>query len=273
MSHINEHTIAEWVEDAYLPLSRLGLRPLSRLENLQYHDTDDCQAYTGKVGDVAVIVYRGTDSNMDAIADAQFRMVPCSAQIADNWSWKPEGRVHRGFLRYFELTVKAICDDLQKLGCGRVVVCGHSLGGALATMMGCMLGDLGYDVTLVTFGSPRVGDATFIQRTETTVANIVRFVNYVDAVPRMPPALLGYRHTRGLAFFARNRNMFQHLPVSVRILDVVGGIAAACWSGLGIRWQKTIADHGMREYRRLTREYVFSRSINQLQPLVNLPTQ
>ena len=80
-----------------------------------------------------------------------------------------------------------------------VFVTGHSLGGALATLFACELGRsarLGrrnVTVTMVNFGSPRVGDGAFCDEYNAFVPDSVRVVNRGDLVPTLP-ALLGYRH-------------------------------------------------------------------------------
>jgi hypothetical protein len=80
-----------------------------------------------------------------------------------------------------------------------VFVTGHSLGGALATLFACELGrsaKMGrrnVTVTMVNFGSPRVGDGAFCDEYNAFVPDSVRVVNRGDLVPTLP-ALLGYRH-------------------------------------------------------------------------------
>ena len=82
-----------------------------------------------------------------------------------------------------------------------VFVTGHSLGGALATLFACELGQSAsgpgpardVTVTMYNFGSPRVGDGTFCDAYNALVPDSVRVVNRGDLVPTLP-ALLGYRH-------------------------------------------------------------------------------
>ncbi|TLS26012.1 hypothetical protein PpBr36_07491 [Pyricularia pennisetigena] len=76
-----------------------------------------------------------------------------------------------------------------------VVVTGHSLGGAIATIAGVYLRQLGYPVQVYTFGSPRVGNQEFVQWVATQAGNVeYRLTHIDDPVPRLPPIFLGYRH-------------------------------------------------------------------------------
>jgi len=78
-------------------------------------------------------------------------------------------------------------------------VTGHSLGGALCTLLAADLGasvksgSRNFTVTAINFGSPRVGNRAFVAMYNDLVPDSVRVVNGDDLVPTLP-ALLGYRH-------------------------------------------------------------------------------
>jgi hypothetical protein len=85
-----------------------------------------------------------------------------------------------------------------------VWITGHSLGGALATLMSARLLraiDEGLRVRLaglVTFGSPRVGDrhfaAAFRHARQRHGVRAIRVRHQNDAVTEVPPVVLGYHH-------------------------------------------------------------------------------
>jgi len=92
------------------------------------------------------------------------------------------GRVHLGFYGAWKALRQAVLDAGVAVGApaenGKVIT-GHSLGAAIATL--CWA-DLGGD--LVTFASPRVGDAAFA--TALWNGQTVRIINAPDIVPCVP---------------------------------------------------------------------------------------
>jgi len=170
-----------------------------------------------------VIAFRGTETSKlrDIITDA--RLAPRSftpERVASSRGGRDEVAVHDGFLEAFDSVrprVFSAVDDA--IGAGpraealgwrsatrdaasgwRIWVTGHSLGGALATLCALELAASveagkrrGLDVCMVNFGSPRVGNAAFVELYNSLVPHSCRLVNGTDAVPTVP-ALLGYRH-------------------------------------------------------------------------------
>ena len=96
--------------------------------------------------------------------------------------------------------------DLQR---ARVVVTGHSLGGAIATVT---TPDLAHylqnitehskyravKVTLVALGAPRAGNVRFARNVAQAVdGRAFRVVNHMDIVTAGPPAFLDFAHVPG----------------------------------------------------------------------------
>ena len=77
----------------------------------------------------------------------------------------------------------------------RVLVTGHSLGGALATLAAVEIKerDLAVNVTAYTFGAPRVGNKHFTAYSNALVPNAFAIINKEDPVPRIPK--FGYKRT------------------------------------------------------------------------------
>jgi len=95
---------------------------------------------------------------------------------------KDESRkVHRGFYQE-ALLAKAY---LQKNLAFRekIVVTGHSLGAAIALLFASILHENGYDVTLLTFGSPPVGNQAFVSSMQRLMHK--RYNHILDVIPKM----------------------------------------------------------------------------------------
>lgn len=91
----------------------------------------------------------------------------------------------------------SILDDKDLQYAPTVYVAGHSLGGALATLASI---DLKMnlklpDVRLISFGSPRVGNAVFAEWFQKSIGPHWRFTHNQDIVPSLPPVYMGFRHS------------------------------------------------------------------------------
>lgn len=150
----------------------------------------DAQAFgTRNARGTAFLAFRGTqpDSFLDLLANLRFGFV----------EWPGGGRVHKGFYAAYESISGAIDAWLTNSPANSLVVTGHSLGAALATLLAAARP--GAD--LVTFGSPRVGDAPFAAAF--TGRPVRRYVDCTDRVTTVPPELIGYRHLAGEAYIDR----------------------------------------------------------------------
>ena len=75
-----------------------------------------------------------------------------------------------------------------------VLVNGHSLGGALATMSAIRLQIAGVDVKLITVGGYRIGDPDFVDFFNQRIPDAYRVVNNKDLAVHGPMRFLGYKH-------------------------------------------------------------------------------
>lgn len=131
----------------------------------------------------AVLAVRGTQSDklMDLLQDARALMVPL--QPADGMG---QGKVHDGFLAGARSVGYDMLAWLRSLPLppARLLVCGHSLGAAIATLLALPLGA----DQLVTIGSPRVGNQAFADGLRAKAGlTIDRLVDSADIVTMVPP--------------------------------------------------------------------------------------
>lgn len=159
------------------------------------------QAFVCALHDDAVISFRGTQPRelQDLLADANiaWRGFP-------NGDMPPArrlGMVHAGFSAALECVYDEVEKHALKLHEGGAIIwiTGHSLGGALATLMFARLvtahAKLASQVRLVTFASPRVGDGEFLKAFEKVpLKDLVHHITLErDPVPLVPPFSMGYR--------------------------------------------------------------------------------
>lgn len=90
----------------------------------------------------------------------------------------------------------------------RVLITGHSLGGALATLAARDVAELrpDADVRLYTFGSPRVGNRAFAAEVARLVPHTYAVINVRDPVPRVPKGL-SYKRSGDRVIFLSNGDM------------------------------------------------------------------
>jgi predicted lipase len=124
----------------------------------------------------------------------------------------PSAKVHPGFLLVFmshqSLLVPAV-KLIQANPTYDIVVTGHSLGGASATMFAMQLyAEFNISKTkLITFGSPRVGDASFHNLFTNSQVRHWRVTHGDDPVPHVPLESGGYIHVP--------QEIYQHSSPSV----------------------------------------------------------
>jgi hypothetical protein len=118
--------------------------------------------------------------------------------------------VHKGMYnaylsiaRQVNLAAKSLLANCQNC---HVYVTGHSLGGAIATLAAADLYSLTPDLSLYTFGSPRVGDLAFATYFDKIVPDTWRVVHNHDIVPHVPQRFLGFRHVSREVWYYQNRN-------------------------------------------------------------------
>jgi hypothetical protein len=199
--------------------------------------TTDAQGYAtiGPDG-AAYIAFRGTqpDRAQDIANDAD--AIPVA--------WPGGGRVHRGFKRAFDSIFPTISPWLAGQPNADLVVTGHSLGAAMATLLAARLrrGDL------ITFGSPLVGNADFAALF--AGRPVRRFVDCCDVVARVP-APVGYRHLEGERYIDKSGQVLPAPPGFIaRHRDQVEGALEyldRC-SGRGNAPFRELADHAPVNY-------------------------
>jgi hypothetical protein len=101
------------------------------------------------------------------------------------------GQVHSGFCHDIQSILAPIIAAVIALdpSQNKVYVTGHSKGGALASLGAYLLTAAGIPVQqVITFASPKTGDPVFQAGYQKVIPNQIRYENYGDLVPMVPPA-------------------------------------------------------------------------------------
>ena len=125
--------------------------------------------------------------------------------------------VSKGFYKAYNSIKPELFDNLpslvDKYNTKRILITGHSLGAALATLMAYDIAtafptyELSY---VVNFGSPRVGNSAFSASFNgySSLFTHYRITHYYDIVPHVPEEFLGYEHVSGEIWYNEENSDF-----------------------------------------------------------------
>lgn len=149
----------------------------------------DVCAFVVSSAEYNLLVFRGTKIPQDWMED-----LACTP-VRFDWVFNGGpaiGEIHAGFGHTLsdglaDITAALSSRDLTK----PLLITGHSLGGALAALVGACFSVLGSSVppisAIYTFGQPRIGLHDFCNTYSRILTDkLVRFVNKQDLVPRVP---------------------------------------------------------------------------------------
>ena len=109
-------------------------------------------------------------------------------------------KVHKGFYLAWNALKPAIMNKTFSKE-KELLVAGHSLGGAIAQLAALDLALAGYNVTLVTLASPRVGDKAFAGLINGKVPRAYRITHSRDPVVHVPYVFMGFLHAAPEVFY------------------------------------------------------------------------
>ncbi|KAG5983253.1 hypothetical protein E4U55_000477 [Claviceps digitariae] len=137
-----------------------------------------------------VLSIRGSDSLRNFVTDIIFWWHDC--HFTDHC------KVHAGFSKGWreirDEAVEAINSARGRYPNFRVIVTGHSLGGAGAVLAAADLVQDGIPFDIYTYGCPRVGNDHFSDWLTGQPGAKFRVTHDSDPIPRLPPIEFGYRH-------------------------------------------------------------------------------
>lgn len=231
----------EFARLAYQPDAALRARALAdalplHLEEVALLEKSStaCHVAISKTLDLTIVAFRGTDEARDWATNLH----------AVTSSWKPGGRAHRGFKQAWYSLAPELRDRLRPLP-PRRLLCGHSLGGALALLEASAHGC----EALYTFGSPRPGTDALVT---TVKAPHFRVVNHHDPVPELPLGGPPFFFTHGgtAIHLGANGDPTRDAPSLRERLGVAVALArsSSAWRDLGHHAPPFLADHAPVNY-------------------------
>ena len=200
----------EWDLDANFNRAGLKYRKVGgTVEDWNAHGT---QAVFAWCDQFAILAFRGTEADdPDDIAydadillahEPDYRPVPGDPRpVLGHLAWvthllSPPCLVHHGFQQALSEVWVQIHQEVTGYRTSHpqaeIRLTGHSLGGALALLAFSRFADP--NMSLCTFGCPRVGNGAFRDRVLSNPGSNTRFVNLNDAVTHVPLESLLYRH-------------------------------------------------------------------------------
>ena len=156
----------------------------------------------GDAGDV-IIAVRGTEGIQEWVHDAEFLLVPCPILPDSGHTEDGFTAVYRSLTTTLDPKCPSVTKSLATLNFPKPVtsltICGHSLGGALATLLALDVAANSKfkNPTVYTYASPRTGGPQFAATYNQLVPNTNRIAGRLDLVPKLPLPPL-YEHVQGL---------------------------------------------------------------------------
>ena len=142
-------------------------------------------------GDV-VIAIRGTEGIQEWIHDADFLLVTCPFLAGAGHTEDGFTAMYMSMTTSLDPSCPRVTPALASLTFPRpvtsVTICGHSLGGALATLLALdVAANTAFkNPTVYTYASPRTGGPQFVATYHQVVTNTTRIAGRLDLVPKLP---------------------------------------------------------------------------------------
>ena len=181
----------------------------------KFVDIDGAQVHLAADATRVLFAFRGTQPTQISDLLADLNVVP---------KRHGPGFVHSGFRGEARKLWNEVEAWAERNKGKQFLVCGHSLGAAMATYTAQELSWHGHkNIELYTFGSPRLGSADYVAAMDIPHW---RFVNNNDGVTHVPPAAMGFKH-HGTLMYINHYGSIRPLSQWQRFKDMMRGYWAA----------------------------------------------
>ena len=150
--------------------------------------------------DILFVTYRSTHAKTKKEYTKNVITDLDGAMVEADWISSEGVFVHRGFDSEYDRFRNTMLEIINDKKPSKIIVSGHSLGSALATLSALDLSmNYGYDVSLVSMGGPRVGNKEYRELMDNYVKDNYRIYIPEDPIINIPGSLKDYEHS-GFAF-------------------------------------------------------------------------
>jgi len=150
-----------------------------------------------EVQNATVFAFRGSSDIQNWISNFEFEL---TSPYPDK-SIKVHKGLHNEYLKYQDTLIHYLPAPNTK-----VIITGHSSGAALSMFMAYDIYKL-YDVSVYTFGKPRIGNGAFAE--SASPIQHYRITHMNDIVPHVPEEFFGYRHTTTEIWYYNDANDYK----------------------------------------------------------------
>ena len=184
---------------------------------------------------MVVVSFAGSGETIrNWLTDFVFALVPYTLRGCTS-CW-----IHAGFdigwSERRDVVLDAVTGALSTHANYSLIITGHSIGAAIATLAGAELRSMNYTPDIYTFGSPRVGNlafATFVTDQTPAMGGNYRMTHVNDPVPQIPPTWIGYEHTSPEYWLSDGNDTTNDYEVSdVIVCEGIG--SSGCNAGTGL---------------------------------------
>lgn len=175
--------------------------------NIKKYEINNTCFHSIIFNDTLILSFHGSDDIQDWIDNFSYEMV--------KFIFDKSIKVHKGFYENYNNVLEKVIDVAKDFK-GKILLTGHSLGGAIATLIALFLKSNlnNQNIDLITFGTPRVGNKAFSKKVNELFPNALRIVYRRDIVPHLPTLFIGYVHNEGLLHF--NKPKFNCFIYSIK---------------------------------------------------------
>lgn len=235
---------------------------MAELSELAYCDSQTMTDTLERIGFTVVTFDKGGTAGFIAINNHVVIVTYRGTEVTDIRDWESDlsflytssehGRVHSGFKRALDEVWSDIVDIITPHLEGRkLIFCGHSLGGALASLSAARVGN---NTVVYTYGCPRTGNSKFAKYTGNNIVHH-RFVHDLDLVPQVPlwPMFKHYGH---MVLIDEQGNIHPNFNIKHMFRKVRNGIRW-CIRRFIRRFNiiEGLTDHGIAGYRSSLRRF------------------